>query len=171
MIKVITNIVPVKHFLHLGRLSLVVQLQRKQDLGFNLIKLRTLLLLRNSKLKINQKKSKRNQRPLNKHLLLLILQLLQGNHPSLSFYDNRRRESIMNSTRSSTLRGSQTKQQLFDDLSKVIFVDSSILNYATFFPGKLLGSTLTVGNLTNSEQIVELSVDASTYTYNKKNIK
>jgi hypothetical protein len=50
-------------------------------------------------------------------------------------------------------------------------VDSSILNYATFFPGKLLGSTLTVGNLTNSEQIVELSVDASTYTYNKKNIK
>lgn len=50
-------------------------------------------------------------------------------------------------------------------------MDSSILNYATFFPGKLLGSTLTVGNLTNSEQIVELSVDASTYTYNKKNIK
>ena len=60
---------------------------------------------------------------------------------------------------------------LFEDLSKVIFVDSSILNYATFFPGKLLGSTLTVGNLTNSEQIVELSVDSSTYTYNKKNIK
>ena len=50
-------------------------------------------------------------------------------------------------------------------------MDSSILNYATFFPGKLLGSTLTVGNLTNCEQIVELSVDSSTYTYNKKNIK
>jgi hypothetical protein len=50
-------------------------------------------------------------------------------------------------------------------------VDSSILNYASFFPGKLLGSTLTVGNLTNCEQIVELSVDSSTYTYNKKNIK
>jgi hypothetical protein len=60
---------------------------------------------------------------------------------------------------------------LFEDLSKVIFVDSSILNYASFFPGKLLGSTLTVGNLTNCEQIVELSVDSSTYTYNKKNIK
>ena len=49
---------------------------------------------------------------------------------------------------------------MFDDLSKVLFVDSSILNYATFFPGKLLGSTLTVGNLTNCEQIVELAVDA-----------
>lgn len=53
----------------------------------------------------------------------------------------------------------------------MIFVDSSILNYATFFPGKLLGSTLTVGNLTNCEQIVELSVDAQSYTYNKKQIK
>jgi hypothetical protein len=37
------------------------------------------------------------------------------------------------------------------DVSKVIFVDSFILNYSTFFPGKLLGSTLNVGNLTNSE--------------------
>lgn len=77
----------------------------------------------------------------------------------------------MNSTRANTLRSTGTKQVLFEDLNKVIFVDSSILNYASFFPGKLLGSTLTVGNLTNSEQIVELSVDSSTYTYNKKNIR
>ena len=60
---------------------------------------------------------------------------------------------------------------MFDDLSKVLFVDSSILNYATFFPGKLLGSTLTVGNLTNCEQIVELAVDAQAYTYSKKTIR
>lgn len=59
---------------------------------------------------------------------------------------------------------------MFDDLSKVIFVDSNILNYATFYPGKLLGSTLTVGNLTNCEQIVELAVDGSTYTYSKKTL-
>lgn len=80
----------------------------------------------------------------------------------------------MNSTRTNALRSNQssgTKQVLFEDLNKVIFVDSSILNYASFFPGKLLGSTLTVGNLTNCEQIVELSVDSSTYTYNKKNIR
>jgi hypothetical protein len=50
----------------------------------------------------------------------------------------------------------------------VLFVDSSILNYATFFPGKLLGSNLNIGNLTNSEQIVELAVDAQSYTYSKK---
>jgi len=55
-------------------------------------------------------------------------------------------------------------------LSKVLFVDSNILNYTSFFPGKLLGSTLTVGNLTNCEQIVELAVDATSYTYNKKQI-
>lgn len=55
-------------------------------------------------------------------------------------------------------------------MSKVLFVDSNILNYTSFFPGKLLGSTLTVGNLTNCEQIVELAVDATSYTYNKKQI-
>lgn len=59
---------------------------------------------------------------------------------------------------------------MYDDLSKVLFVDSNILNYSSFFPGKLLGSTLTVGNLTNCEQIVELAVDATSYTYNKKHI-
>lgn len=46
-----------------------------------------------------------------------------------------------------------------------------MLNYATFYPGKLLGSTLTVGNLTSCEQIVELSVDASSYTYSKRAIR
>lgn len=66
---------------------------------------------------------------------------------------------------------STPKQKMFDDLSKVLFVDSTILNYATFFPGKLLGSTLTVGNLTNCEQIVELAVDAQTYTYSKKSLR
>jgi len=37
------------------------------------------------------------------------------------------------------------------DVNKTIFVDSYILNYSTFFPGKLLGSTLNVGNLSSSE--------------------
>lgn len=59
---------------------------------------------------------------------------------------------------------------MFEDLRDVLFVDSNILNYSSFFPGKLLGSTLTVGNLTNCEQIVELAVDASSYTFNKKQI-
>jgi hypothetical protein len=72
---------------------------------------------------------------------------------------------------SSKAKAATTKQQMFEDLSKVIFVDSTLLNYATFFPGKLLGSTLTVGNLTNCEQIVELAVDATTYTYSRKQLR
>ena len=53
----------------------------------------------------------------------------------------------------------------------MIFVDSYILNYSQFFPGKLLGSTLSVGNLSECEQIVELSVDSTNYYYSKTEIK
>ena len=53
----------------------------------------------------------------------------------------------------------------------MIFVDSHILNYSSFFPGKMLGSTLSVGNLSECEQIVELSVDASNLSYRKEQIK
>ena len=53
----------------------------------------------------------------------------------------------------------------------MIFVDSQILNYSTFYPGKMLGSTLSVGNLSNCEQIVELSVDAGNLSYRKDQIK
>ena len=57
------------------------------------------------------------------------------------------------------------------DVKKMIFVDSHILNYSSFFPGKMLGSTLSVGNLSECEQIVELSVDASNLSYKKDQIK
>lgn len=56
------------------------------------------------------------------------------------------------------------------DVNKTIFVDSYILNYSTFFPGKLLGSTLNVGNLSNAEQIVELSIDSNSFQFNKKSL-
>lgn len=49
----------------------------------------------------------------------------------------------------------------------MISVDSNHLNYNTFMPGKLLGSTLSVGNKTDYEQIVELSVDAQTLSYSR----
>ena len=62
------------------------------------------------------------------------------------------------------------KASRITDVNKVIFVDSYILNYSTFLPGKLLGSTLNVGNLTNSEQIVELSIDSGSFQFNKKQI-
>ena len=53
----------------------------------------------------------------------------------------------------------------------MIFVDSNVLNYSAFFPGKMLGSTLSVGNLSNCEQIVELSVDSNNAVYGKAVIK
>ena len=53
----------------------------------------------------------------------------------------------------------------------MIFVDSNVLNYSAFYPGKMLGSTLSVGNLSNCEQIVELSVDSSNAIYKKTVIK
>lgn len=57
------------------------------------------------------------------------------------------------------------------DIRKMIFVDSQILNYSSFYPGKMLGSTLSVGNLSDCEQIVELSVDAANLSYKKSLIK
>lgn len=62
------------------------------------------------------------------------------------------------------------KASRITDVNKTIFVDSYILNYSSFLPGKLLGSTLNVGNLTNSEQIVELSIDSGSFQFNKKSI-
>ena len=53
----------------------------------------------------------------------------------------------------------------------MIFVDSHVLNYSTFYPGKMLGSTLSVGNLSECEQIVELSVDSISKMYSRSVIK
>lgn len=76
----------------------------------------------------------------------------------------RKRSSEINSGKE------QTKKSRIVDVNKVIFVDSYILNYSQFFPGKLLGSTLNVGNLSNAEQIVELSIDSNSFQFNKKQI-
>lgn len=37
------------------------------------------------------------------------------------------------------------------DIHRVVYVDSNILNYSQTLPGKLLGSTLSVGNYTDAE--------------------
>ena len=63
------------------------------------------------------------------------------------------------------------KKNRIVDVTKMIYVDSYILNYSTFFPGKLLGSTLNVGNLSNSEQIVELSIDSGNLHFSKTQLK
>jgi len=53
----------------------------------------------------------------------------------------------------------------------MISVDSQVLNYSQFLPGKMLGSTLLVGNQSNCEQIVELSVDSLNPKFSKKVVK
>ena len=37
------------------------------------------------------------------------------------------------------------------DIHRIVYVDSNILNYSQTLPGKLLGSTLSVGNYTDAE--------------------
>ena len=67
--------------------------------------------------------------------------------------------------------GAGKRKSRLVNIEEVICVDSKVLNYSSFFPGRLLGSTLNVGNLTQSEQIVELSVDQNTFQYSKRLIR
>lgn len=94
-----------------------------------------------------------------------------ANKTTVAQQQSKRREAIMGKALGAKQQQQPKQREIYEDLSKVLFVDSQVLNYATFYPGKLLGSTLTVGNLTNCEQIVELSVDASSYTYSKRVIR
>ena len=63
------------------------------------------------------------------------------------------------------------QQNRYVDIRTMIYVDSNVLNYSTFYPGKMLGSTLSVGNLSDCEQIVELSVDSNNLSYQKSVIR
>jgi hypothetical protein len=62
-------------------------------------------------------------------------------------------------------------QHRITDIRKTIQTDCSWLNFATTLPGKILGSTLTVSNLTEAEQIVELTIDREVFSYNRKQLK
>lgn len=61
----------------------------------------------------------------------------------------------------------EVKTQVLQKVGEVLFVDQKIMNFNTYLPGKLLGSNLLVCNKTDCEQIIELSVDQQSYTYNK----
>jgi hypothetical protein len=54
------------------------------------------------------------------------------------------------------------------DINNIITVDGNWLNFACTLPGKILGSTLEVENLTDAEQIIELTVDQEAFNYNRK---
>lgn len=57
---------------------------------------------------------------------------------------------------------------MYPDVTKVITVDTYVLYYGQFLPGKLLGSTLNVSNNSQFEQIVELSIDAASFHYSRR---
>lgn len=46
------------------------------------------------------------------------------------------------------------------EIEKVIELDANVINFGTFAPGKLLGSTLLVRNKSDQEQVVQLVVDS-----------
>lgn len=45
----------------------------------------------------------------------------------------------------------KTENVKHKDVNKILQVDSSIMNFNTYYPGKLLGSTLMVTNLSDCE--------------------
>ena len=45
-------------------------------------------------------------------------------------------------------------------------IDQTIMNFNCYLPGKMLGSNLMIANLTDFDQIIELSVDSNSYKYN-----
>lgn len=62
------------------------------------------------------------------------------------------------------------EQPFHFNIKKTISVDSDILNFGSFYPEKLLGSNLLIQNLTNTEQVIELTIDAKTQIYDTERI-
>jgi hypothetical protein len=60
--------------------------------------------------------------------------------------------------------------EILININKVISIEAHAINFITTLPGKMLGSTLLVGNLTDSEQIVELAVDTLSLNYSRQGI-
>ena len=53
----------------------------------------------------------------------------------------------------------KAESNVVQNINDVLFIDQQIISFNTYMPGKMLGSTLVVVNKTDSEQIIELSVD------------
>jgi hypothetical protein len=64
--------------------------------------------------------------------------------------------------------GERSNAERVTDINNIITVDGNWLNFSSTLPGKILGSTLEVANLTEAEQIIELTVDQEAFKYNRK---
>ena len=45
------------------------------------------------------------------------------------------------------------------DLSKVLEIDTTVINFGAFLPGKLLGSTIIIKNVSDKTQLLKLWVN------------
>jgi hypothetical protein len=57
------------------------------------------------------------------------------------------------------------------DVQSVISIDSRALNYASFYPSKLLGSTLSIANRTDYDLIVEISIEGGVQDFSWRELK
>ena len=86
---------------------------------------------------------------------------------------NRMKQELYQSMTSRTLKREpvvEVTSELHPDISKVLDMDEQIMNFNHYLPGKMLGSNLMIGNLTDFDQIIELSVDSNSYKYNIRDI-
>jgi hypothetical protein len=66
---------------------------------------------------------------------------------------------------------SYDEQKRVSDINTIISISSQVLNFESTHPTKLLGSTLQIANLTDSEHIVELQIDTQTFNYSRQHLK
>lgn len=52
-------------------------------------------------------------------------------------------------------------------IEQAIDVDTNVISFGKFMPGKMLGSTLVVSNISKHEQIVEIAFDSTTEEYER----
>ena len=50
------------------------------------------------------------------------------------------------------------EEQNVTDINEILDIDSNVINYGQFICGKILGSTLLLTNISNEEQVINMSI-------------
>lgn len=71
--------------------------------------------------------------------------------------------ALKDSTNNRSLLRTQKQYDRIEEMSieQAIDVDTKVISFGKFMPGKMLGSTLLISNISKVEQIVEISLDNS----------
>lgn len=56
-------------------------------------------------------------------------------------------------------------------IEQAIDLDTNVISFGKFMPGKMLGSTLVVTNISKHEQIVEIAFDNSQDSFTKAEVR